>query len=207
MPFPPAPFGMPPMPQAPPMPAAAGAPTAGSLPDYTQHLFGYLQAWRQYLEQATGTVSGPPQPPATQPSATQEPGTQATVPPEVHVRPASDYGNQIDDGASFYIRPPSAHVGPHTARPPKVVVPPADDFGSRDLPSRVMPPTNPLGNQDPGQSQYRRRTDAAHPTDKAPRRGAFTESSKSEPKANPSKASPKGAPKSLYSSVRRDERP
>lgn len=60
---PPAPCGMLPTPPAapfvpPPMPsAAASIPMTTPPADYTQQLLAYLQAWRQYLEQAMGTAA------------------------------------------------------------------------------------------------------------------------------------------------------
>jgi hypothetical protein len=48
------------------------APTAPLVPpsptDYTQQLFGYLQAWRQYLEQMAGARPATPQPSTANPS-------------------------------------------------------------------------------------------------------------------------------------------
>lgn len=71
MPFiPPTPF-MPPTPMGPP--TAVGAPAPPAPADYAQQLFGYLQAWRQYLEQATGAspawpqAGTPPSPTAVRP--------------------------------------------------------------------------------------------------------------------------------------------
>lgn len=62
----PSPMGMPPMPPMPFMPpmTAPGTTPPGSSPpaDYSQQLFGYLQAWRQYLEHATSNASGSIQP-------------------------------------------------------------------------------------------------------------------------------------------------
>ncbi len=55
---------MAPMPMAPPTAPGATAPPAPG--DYTQQLLGYLQAWRQYLEQAT--AAGPAGPQAWAPS-------------------------------------------------------------------------------------------------------------------------------------------
>src|SRR6185312_17006491 len=51
-------------PVLPPMPPAT-PPTPGSPPvpgDYSERLFGYLQQWRQHLEQMTGTASAPAYP-------------------------------------------------------------------------------------------------------------------------------------------------
>lgn len=74
---------LPPMPMAMPMPMGPagpiGPPTAAASPappapaDYAQQLFGYLQAWRQYLEQATGASpawpqAGAPAPPTAAPA-------------------------------------------------------------------------------------------------------------------------------------------
>ena len=60
------PMGMPPMPPTPFMPpmTAPGTTPPGSSPptDYSQQLFGYLQAWRQYLEHAMSNASGSIQP-------------------------------------------------------------------------------------------------------------------------------------------------
>ncbi len=56
---------MPPMPPSMPPPAASAPPGRPAPPapgDYTQQLFGYLQAWRQYLEQMAGTGPQAPQP-------------------------------------------------------------------------------------------------------------------------------------------------
>ena len=50
---------MPPTPFMPPMAPPGTSPPGASPPtDYTQQLFGYLQAWRQYLEQAIGAAPG-----------------------------------------------------------------------------------------------------------------------------------------------------
>ncbi len=55
-----APFMPPFMPQPPVMPQTPTAPVPPPAPgDYSEQLFGYLQAWRQYLEQAAGTRPAP----------------------------------------------------------------------------------------------------------------------------------------------------
>lgn len=55
--------GLPFLPLPPPPPSAPAAATVSTAPmDYTQQLFGYLQAWREHLERATGA------PPATSPA-------------------------------------------------------------------------------------------------------------------------------------------
>lgn len=80
--------GLPPMPFA----APAGPPAPA---DYTQQLFGYLQAWRQQLEQMAATS-----PMAAQPSATDgnAPGAgnqhRPTQPPEVYLPPPDVTGSK-----------------------------------------------------------------------------------------------------------------
>ena len=57
----PLPGALPGMIPAAPYPAAPppGTSTPPALADYTQQLFGYLQAWRQYLEQTVGAPAAP----------------------------------------------------------------------------------------------------------------------------------------------------
>jgi hypothetical protein len=85
---------MPPAPFMPPPPSAAATSPAPPAPaDYAQQLFSYLQAWRQYLEQAAGTMA-----PSTQPSNTGQPtgvpnaGTER--PPDVPIPPGSNTGSK-----------------------------------------------------------------------------------------------------------------
>ncbi|MDR3658468.1 MAG: hypothetical protein P4L48_23300 [Mycobacterium sp.] len=78
--MPPAPPFMPPTSPVPPMPPAPA--------DYTQQLFSYLQAWRQYLEQMVGARPGSP---------------QASNPQQPTAQPANDVSTA---------RPPSAPDGP-----------------------------------------------------------------------------------------------
>lgn len=110
MPQPPYPAGAymspPPFMSQPPTAAAPPMPPASA--DYTQQLFSYLQAWRQYLEQVTGA---PQQPPAAQASAAQAPTAQ---PPTA--QPAKDGGTD---------RP---------VRPPNVQIPAHHETGSKRLP-------------------------------------------------------------------------
>ncbi|WP_237071999.1 hypothetical protein, partial [Mycobacterium avium] len=54
-------------PFTPPAAAPAPMPPAPAPADYTQQLFGYLQAWRQYLEQMAGASSGSAQQPTAPP--------------------------------------------------------------------------------------------------------------------------------------------
>ena len=104
LPFAPAPWAMPPTsptpPLVPPMPPAALTPPMTFSPtDYTQQLLGYLQAWRQYLEQSMSAVPSPPEP-------TPPPQTR---PAEEYVPPVDDYVNELSDES----RP---QRGPDTAR-------------------------------------------------------------------------------------------
>ena len=87
---------MPPMaPVVPPMPPAATSAAPAVTPtDYTQQLLTYLQAWRQYLEQATGAA-----PPCTpQPTPAEPADTQPKPPPhpaQEEVPPDWDTGSGI----------------------------------------------------------------------------------------------------------------
>jgi hypothetical protein len=113
MPFMPA--GLPPM--APLMPPS---PT-----DYTQQLFGYLQAWRQYLEQMAGARPAPPQPPTANSSGTGPASSgggansSAPPPPVVHRPPATDVGTKgqgSTDGMPSNFASASAKVPPEVFR-------------------------------------------------------------------------------------------
>jgi hypothetical protein len=120
MPFtqPTAPFTQPTVPFMPPMPPTAPASPMPPAPaDYTQQLFSYLQAWRQYLEQMAGARPGPGQASTAQPTA--QPGNA----PEEY--PADDGGRA---------RP---------ARPPDSPIPPGDDTGSKTIPESYARTGNP----------------------------------------------------------------
>jgi uncharacterized protein with NAD-binding domain and iron-sulfur cluster len=74
------------MPFVPPMAPGTQPPTAPPSPtQYAQQLFGYLQAWRQYLEHATGATPGPLQPPTPYPATTQSSTPLAGDPRGHHV--------------------------------------------------------------------------------------------------------------------------
>jgi uncharacterized protein with NAD-binding domain and iron-sulfur cluster len=80
------------MPVPPPMVPGVQMPTAPTMPpsptDYAQQLFGYLQAWRQYLEHATGAAPGvvqpppppPPSPAPPTPTPVPRPSAESSVP-------------------------------------------------------------------------------------------------------------------------------
>lgn len=176
MPFvPPAvPFVPPAAPFVPP-PTAAGAPTPPAPADYTQQLFSYLAAWRQYLEQMTGAAPGSPQAPTAQAPAAQAPAEPAdgggaashTRPPDVPIPPPDEAGSRgpVD----------TARTEPSPTWPPRLVdIEPgsyggsqvvstdvagaADPFGPRlDVPEVLSPPEYDFGYQFDGP---RRRTTA-----------------------------------------------
>ena len=128
---------MPPMPQMPPTvpfmpqmpptvpfmpPMAPSAPVPPLPADYTQQLFSYLQAWRQYLEQMTGGRPPVAQPPTAQPA--NAPENQPANAPENH--PANHRGQA---------RP---------VRPPDVPVPPDKPEGTKgDLGGEVRKGSDP----------------------------------------------------------------
>jgi hypothetical protein len=138
-------FMPPTMPFMPPMPPTASvSPMPPAPADYTQQLFSYLQAWRQYLEQMTGAGPGSPQA-----STTQGP----TAPPANAVENPS----ANDSGTA---RP---------GRPADVPIPPGDDTGSRRLPGSdagegsnptwppyvALAPSSYLGTEAPAPSRFR----------------------------------------------------
>jgi hypothetical protein len=132
--------GMPSMPQMPGMPPMAppgtGAPGANPPTDYTQQLFGYLQAWRQYLEQSIGAAPGMPttpgmptapttgqpttgQPSASEPTPTMQPsGSQPTG-----SQPEGSSGSQSKDSTASQASGTQSSFGavkpPLEQRPPK----------------------------------------------------------------------------------------
>jgi hypothetical protein len=115
LPFPPTPPGMlpaPPMPFVPPMaPPGTNPPGASPSTDYAQQLFGYLQAWRQYLEQAIGAAPAQGAPSTTQPTAGQPTGSQWT-------------GSQSTGSQS------SGSQSSSSMKAPVVNLPPRDDYGA-----------------------------------------------------------------------------
>lgn len=158
-PYPTAPPPMPPVASMPPMPPMPIVPT-----DYTQQLLTYLQAWRQYLEQAmSGAAPEPPTIPAPAP-----PAPPRTRPVEEPAAPDDSDPNKAPapKGASLYdtarLSSPSApsaetprslYSGGTTATAPTTWWetgrayerrPPADDTASKsahiELPTELVPP-------------------------------------------------------------------
>jgi hypothetical protein len=134
LPLGPTPSGMPPappMPFVPPM-APPGTSPVGASPstDYTQQLFGYLQAWRQYLEQATGAPpAGQPattttQPTGSQPAPTQQTGSQPTESQPTGSQPTGSQGSQSSGSQS------SGSQSSGSLKAPVVLLPPKDDYGT-----------------------------------------------------------------------------
>lgn len=104
---------MPPMPVGPP--TGAGSPVPPAPGDYTQQLLSYLQAWRKYLEQATGASPAWP---------------WAWAPPAPTAGPADDGGktgpnrpppNGPDDGGGSNGVPQSDDTRDSDAIPPKLM--------------------------------------------------------------------------------------
>jgi len=108
MPFSPA--GTPPMP-----PTAPLAPPSPA--DYTQQLFGYLQAWRQYLEQMAGGPASPQPSTAPPPTASSSGNSPVT----------SSAGATWPAPSPVVQRPPANDTGSKEPGPPEGV--PASNFG------------------------------------------------------------------------------
>jgi hypothetical protein len=168
--YPSAPFMPPTAPFMPPMPpfmaptAAAPAPPPTAQPpapgDYTQQLFGYLQAWREYLEQATGTCPGSPQAPTAQPSgksgtADGKASSPLGPPQQIDVPPVKP-GLSADGGELVEVPPtsgefrsefrlpglnPPSPFGPGSDAT-QYLNPPDYAFGYRDRPSDVSNPAS-----------------------------------------------------------------
>jgi len=123
-----APF-MPPMPPfMPPTPTAPAPPMPPAPADYTQQLFSYLQAWRQYLEQMTGARPGPRPP----------------CPPDGPIPPGDDTGSKtiprsdVSKGSNPPGPPPQLDIQPESPGGSQVV---SSDFGQA-TPLLNLPPTS-----------------------------------------------------------------
>jgi hypothetical protein len=110
-----APLMSPMPPFTPPMPAASAPPMPPAPADYTQQLFSYLQAWRQYLEQMTGASGSPQAPTAQQPSAGNRPADDSgtgsnppSPPPQLDIQPQSPGGSQIGQAPPLLDLPPTS---------------------------------------------------------------------------------------------------
>jgi hypothetical protein len=146
LPLPTTPFVMPTAPPAggpfmPPMPPTAPvSPMPPAPADYTQQLFAYLQAWRQYLEQMTGVRTGSPQASTAQPANAwddyAEYGGEA--------RPVSPPGEPTSSGDDGSGSTPGSDVikGSNPTLPPHLVplAPHSDVGGEAPAPGRFRPP-------------------------------------------------------------------
>jgi uncharacterized protein with NAD-binding domain and iron-sulfur cluster len=171
-----------------PMPAPA---------DYTQQLFGSLQAWRQHLENA---VHATPQA-LRQPGAQQNASSGPTEPPEYDYRPPQNYWG-------------SANPAEWGTQVQKVTRPPQDDWGAVGVPSRDFarrldgPPPDRWGTDfdrfrlGDGPAADRAAGHVETPTKAPTARSAFRDIS-AQP--NP-QAARQAAPKSLYRDVVGDVR-
>lgn len=114
--------GLPPYPTAYPAPPPAAPVSPAQVPaaDYTQQLFGYLQGWRQHLEEVTGTG-----PAATSYGSDAAPPGRRPVPPD-----PADAGRTSppDDGpGSLYPRQGTTS----SVVPPTYAMAPANQGGSQ----------------------------------------------------------------------------
>ena len=196
-----------------PVPSPGGGqPMTTSPSDYTQQLLAYLQAWRQYLEQATGAVAtGLPLAPAPwgMPPTSPNPPLVPPMPPAALTPPMTfsptDYTQQLlaylqawrqylEQSMSAVPSPPEPTPPPQT-RPAEEYVPPVDDY------------VNELSDE----SRPQRGPDTARLTDEPAPRGTSLYTSEparerrfgsAYPRASgpvASGASVQSAPRSLYS--------
>lgn len=160
---------MPPMP--PSMPPSMPPPTASAPPapgDYAQQLFGYLQAWRQYLEQVAGAGpgSGSAQPPQAQdgptppgngagagddtPHRQSREGSGPTVPPRlVGLPPTNPGGSQLTATNVGQAIPSLDDLAPTSYTVSQISGPGFDPLGSFEQgpldPQMLTAPGNDLG--------------------------------------------------------------
>ena len=128
------------MTQSPP----GGGPSMTNPPlDYTGQLLSYLQAWRQFLEEASASVPGP-QGQASgwpTPSFPQMPGAVAVPPPVPPMPPYNPAGSTMTPGASpppFPAAPGAAPPGPPV--PPVAQVPGPATADAAGAPAQSRPP-------------------------------------------------------------------
>jgi hypothetical protein len=123
----------PPTTPVPPMPA-----------DYSQQLFGYLQAWRQYLEQMTGAGPGSPQVSTAQPGNASrdqhhDDGDQTgpSRPPDGHVPPGNDSRGTTMPGSG-------PGEGSHATWPPPLLDLPPDRYDQSQIKAPGIDAANPF---------------------------------------------------------------
>jgi hypothetical protein len=194
---------MPPMPPfMPQTPAAPAPPTPAAPPapaDYTQQLFGYLQAWRQYLEQMPGACPGSPQAPTGENHPADDNGKKSDAPrppQQIDIQPGSP-------GVSFEQPTPLLDIPPTSQYRSEFKLPGLDqpspfEHGPQET-QLLNPPDYAFG--------YRERSSAGTAEPKAST--SASEAAAQLPVASPFSAlmerveptaSPPAAPKSLFAS-------
>src|SRR4051794_28566325 len=146
---------MPPMSAMPPMSPIASMPPAPA--DYTQQLFGYLQAWRQYLEQMTGAWPGSPHTVAAQSTnaSAHQAANVGSAPrsphrPDVDIPPDNSGGTKSNFGSKS-ARESSVQQGTSPTWPPFVDVAPSTEGGTQVPPENRFSSANRVtrGPEDP----------------------------------------------------------
>ena len=159
----------PPMPPSGPMPGSPTQPSPTIPPapsDYTQQLFGYLQAWRQQLEQVTGGQPGVAQPAISQPAGAPQgvptyannSQTHPVRPPNVITPPPDPGGSKGTLGAAEVTREGATSPWPPTYEavrslfgsmvPAEVALSPTNPIGAwQQRPNALKSPSNPYGSQ------------------------------------------------------------
>ena len=192
MPFPSAPSAMPSMPPMPPTAPASPMPPAPG--DYTQQLFGYLQAWRQYLEQAAGAGPGTAQPPTSQPASYPEHRPVHSAPPKVVPIPPDDPG-----GTKFY--PEAAAPEKSDPWPPPLLYKAPETEGGSQVPHDFLASPASLYNRGPDAPERLRAPeyDFGNQLDRFPGRAESSLRQEAAARAEAPAERPQSAPKSLYS--------
>jgi hypothetical protein len=112
------------------VPTPAGGPSMTTSPnDYPQQLLGYLQAWRQYLEQVTAAAPGQPAPVLSWPTLTAQPTLPIPPPPPTFPIPPTPPAPPMPPGGPPLAPPapppaPAAIVPAAQAAPPVAPTPP-----------------------------------------------------------------------------------
>ena len=135
---------MPPTPVLPPTPVMPPAPVLPPAPaDYTNQLFGYLQAWRHYLEQMTSAPQASTAPPAKE---ARPPG--GPVPSRHDTGSKTTSGSDVGRQPSPASPPPTTGSAPGAYGPTQVVVPrpyPASPFAPPPPPRMPGTPVDLTG--------------------------------------------------------------
>jgi uncharacterized protein with NAD-binding domain and iron-sulfur cluster len=141
----PHPLDAPPTPQPPP---TGGSPMTNSSLDYTGQLLSYLQAWRQFLEEASASVAGPPGQPGAwslppMPGVTPvPPSAPPPAPLSVPPLPPAPLSNPAGSTMTPDASPVSFPAAPGAA-PPGPPVPPIAQIPSPDTADATAAPAEP----------------------------------------------------------------